>query len=157
MIRDAKKDYLEQLGDPIENAGGIGNKQFWHFAKSFLAKNSDSCLPIKQDGITCVGSKDKAELFNNCFISKSQLDDSEADIPPTLSYKIDSRHSSLHIILITEVKDTLLSLDTNKSIGPDGISPFFKWGVQELSVYLTIHWLLVKFQIYGKQLMLYQS
>ena len=65
MIRDTKKDYLEQLGDSIENAGGIGNKQFWHFAKSVLGKNSDSCLPpIKHDGVTFVGSKDKAELFN---------------------------------------------------------------------------------------------
>ena len=134
MIRDAKKDYLEQLGDSIENAGGIGNKQFWHFAKSVLGKNSDSCLPpIKHDGVTCVGSKDKAELFNNFFISKSQLDESEADIPPTVSYKINSRLSSLHI-LVTEVQDMLLSLDTNKSIGPDGISPYFlKWGVQKLA------------------------
>ena len=131
---DAKKDYLEQLGDSIENAGGIGNKQFWHFAKSVLGKNSDSCLPpIKHDGITCVGSKDKAELFNNFFISKSHLDESEADIPPTVSHKTNSRLSSLHI-LVTEVQDMLLALDTNKSIGPDGISPYFlKWGFQELA------------------------
>ena len=123
------KEQQEQTS--IENAGGIGNKQFWHFAKSVLGKNSDSCLPpIIHDGVTCVGSK---ELFNNFFISKSQLDESEADIPLTISYKTNSRLSSLHI-LVTEVQDMLLSLDTNKSIGPDGISPYFlKWGVQELA------------------------
>ena len=50
-----------------------------------------------------------------------------------LTYRTDSRLASINI-LTSEVQDILLSLDTDKAIGPDHINPFLlKHGATELA------------------------
>jgi hypothetical protein len=139
-IKNAKFTYAESLSDTVETAGGLSNKQFWHFTKSILGKSADCCLPPLKQGNTdevCTDTKAKAELLNQFFASKCNLDDSASNLPTHVRYKTDSRLSMIDIT-VQEVEDVLKSLNTNKATGPDCISPFMlKNGSKELAPSLT--------------------
>ncbi|KAK2560664.1 hypothetical protein P5673_016424, partial [Acropora cervicornis] len=65
---------------------------------------------------------DKANLFNNCFLSVFNHVDNEAP-PPGCYAKVSVRECSSHITLpVSDVLTTLLHLNPSKSPGPDGIS-----------------------------------
>ena len=65
-------------------------------------------------------SKDKAEAFNKFFLSHSNVDVSQDQLPQkgNVEYKLVSVKASEQ-----EVLDLLMSLDTTKATGPDGIGP----------------------------------
>ena len=134
MIKNAKKEYVQRLGVTMESGQG-NNKNFWCLAKSVLGKSADCCIPpLKCDNGLFSSNRDKVELFNEYFVNKCKLDDeSSTRIPSILIYRTDSRLASINI-LTREVQDILLSLDTDKAIGPDHISPFLlKHGATELA------------------------
>ena len=134
MIKNAKKEYVQRLGVTLESGQG-NNKNFWCLAKSVLGKSADCCIPpLKCDNGLFSSNRDKVELFNEYFVNKCKLDDeSSIRIPSILTYRTDSRLASINI-LTSEVQDILLSLDTDKAIGPDHISPFLlKHGATELA------------------------
>ena len=66
---------------------------------------------------------DKANAFNNYFMTASFIDDSNASIPDA------NRHlaGGFENLVVTtlDVSDQLKCLDTSKSLGPDLISPHF--------------------------------
>ena len=66
-------------------------------------------------------NKDKAELFNNFFLSHSNLDDSNTKLPDEDNANVDGIENI--IVSGQEVLDLLRSIDPSKSTGPDGISP----------------------------------
>ena len=133
LIKTAKKEYIEHLGETAETTG-VSSKEFWHFAKSVLGKSADNSLPPLKDGAdVCLHPKDKAELFNNYFVNKCQLDDSNIDIPDVISYMTTSRLETINI-LPSDMMDILFSFDINKATGPDLISPvLLKKGAAELA------------------------
>ena len=98
LIKTAKKEYIEHLGETAETTC-VSSKQFWHFAKSVLGKSADNSLPPLKDGADVyLNPKDKAELFNNYFVNKCQLDDSNIDIPDVTSYMTTSRLETINIL-----------------------------------------------------------
>ena len=66
----------------------------------------------------------KATIFNDLFISKSEIDDSGI-LPPNDNSLQDIANEQLNHIDITlqDVIDQLATLDINKAYGPDGIGP----------------------------------
>ena len=72
---------------------------------------------VKSSGIK---ESEKADAFNNFFLSHSNIDTSNAQLPPEENFeaKLVSVKASEQ-----EVLDLLMSLDTSKATGPDGIGP----------------------------------
>ena len=120
-IREAEKNYKETLATSLKNSQNIDPKRWWHITKQFMGKNKDSTIPPMENGnLTYFDEKEKAGAFNEAFLLFSKLDTDKA-LLPEVRYKTDSRLSDI-IILESEVKDILMSLDTSKASGPDGIS-----------------------------------
>ena len=83
--------------------------------------NNQSYPPVKDDnGIYATSSCDKAQLFNDYFLSHCKVDETNARLPPdndTPTFKLD------HITVSEDdVFDIISTLDVNKSTGHDGIS-----------------------------------
>ena len=72
---------------------------------------------MKDNNKNLIGSKEKADAFNNLFLSHSNIDTSNAQLPPeeTFEAKLVRVKASEQ-----EVLDLLMSLDTSKATGPMG-------------------------------------
>lgn len=123
LIRRAKVEHNTKinavLSDPL-----TPSKQWWRVAKSFYgSKLSSSIPPLFNVGNYICDSQEKAEIFNEFFISQSRLAlDSQQLFPqphdeglvePRLSYLETSEQ---------EVLDLLSRVDVTKACGPDGVS-----------------------------------
>jgi hypothetical protein len=120
-IRERKRDYIQELDARACDASKFGTKEWWRLVKSFLSKKgmeSDEIPPIEQNNHVYYSNKDKAEAFNNYFISQSALGiDNDTDLPDVIT---DSVPVLRTIILdVTNVANALRSLKTNKAVGPD--------------------------------------
>ena len=118
-LDQAEHDYKNSLTDSL--ADSKDSKVWWRTVKSLLGKGSFRSLPIMKDNNkNLIGSKEKADAFNNFFLSHSNIDTSNAQLPPEENFeaKLISVKASEQ-----EVLDLLMSLDTSKATGPDGIGP----------------------------------
>ena len=112
----AENDYKNSLTDSL--ADNKNSKVWWRTVTSLLGKGSFRSLPIMKDNNkNLIGSKEKADAFNNFFLSHSNIDTSNAQLPPeeNCEAKLVSVKASEQ-----EVLDLLMSLDTSKATGPDG-------------------------------------
>ena len=120
-IRKTKKEYIDKLDKKASDPNLFGTKDWWNLVKTFMSnKNmqSDEIPPIESQGNIYYTSKDKAEIFNDHFISQSTLpnnDDPEPDIP------ISNNIPKLEAITISEqtVRQRIKNLKSNKAVGPD--------------------------------------
>ena len=86
----------------------------------YLRKKKQFCSPLIHNGKTVVDNKEKANIFNNYFISQLTVDDTSTDPlgePPAAKHKISNK-----IIEPPVVYKILNNLNTNKATGPDGLS-----------------------------------
>lgn len=92
------------------------HKVFWQYIKS-RKKENFGVAPLKKDGITFSGSKQKADILNDQFTSVFTKDDDSN--PPQLP----KRHiADMSPITVTEngvLK--LLGIKPNKATGPDKV------------------------------------
>jgi len=136
MIADAKSTYEKRKVKEMQSLSNQPNK-WWKLVKETLGYARDSSVPsIKYGNQTIENSQGKAEIFNSYFVSHSSIDTTNASLPPFDS----APDNSLSNIDFNE-EDTLhilKSLDPNKAIGPDGISPrVLKICAQEIAPSLT--------------------
>ena len=118
-LDQAENDYKNSLTDSL--ADSKDSKVWWRTVKSLLGKGSFRSLPIMKDNNkNLIGSKEKADAFNIFFLSHSNIDTSNAQLPPEENFeaKLVSVKASEQ-----EVLDLLMSLDTSKATGPAGIGP----------------------------------
>ena len=79
-LDQAENDYKNSLTDSL--ADSKDSKVWWRTAKSLLGKGSFRSLPImKANNKNLIGSKEKADAFNNFFLSHSNIDTSNAQLP----------------------------------------------------------------------------
>jgi hypothetical protein len=100
----------------------IGRK-WWSTIKQFMGKGNNQSYPPIFDTSTnsyAFTSKEKATVFNNFFLSHSNIDDSNARLPD------DDLLPDVTLDNVTateqEVSDLIHSLDVSKATGHDGIS-----------------------------------
>ena len=121
LIRNCKNEYYKKLDEKINENQSFGSKQWFNYINSYVKGQSGySQLPtLIKDGISAFTSVDKANCLNNFFISQSQLDTINAQLP-----LLPQNPNSLNHIKLTpqEVKDMILTLDTSKANGPDNIN-----------------------------------
>ena len=119
--RQAKQTYDLKLAASLRE--NRSSKKWWHVAKSFLNRNESSQYPPMSNDETEIvtNNLDKANLFNQHFLSFSNIDTEGSELPDPINYT-DATKDSI-VTNEEEVLSILKSLKTNKASGPDGISP----------------------------------
>ena len=109
-LREAEKQYKENLAQKLKNPNKINSKQWWHLTKYFLGKHSNTSTPPiinpENEKLTFMNSE-KAEIFNKAFSSFSNLDTSHATIPNNLEKTTNTTLNAIHVTE-NEIKDVLL-------------------------------------------------
>jgi hypothetical protein len=123
LIKNAKQHYASSLVTNLENTVP-NSKKWWSFAKGVMSKDSENkqIIPplVTPDGTSAFSDKDKCEILAQPFACISSLDDSNTQLPD-MNLKTNQLFS-MNEITEQEVCDILKILDTNKTVGPDGIS-----------------------------------
>ena len=96
---------------------------FWSLTKVLMGSKVSTHIPPLYDSVIQVNSANqKVELLNSFFCSncKSNFDLSDSGLPE-FKY-LTSERLQIFEFTVEETYNVLLSLDVNKSVGPDGIS-----------------------------------
>ena len=120
QLKIAEDEYNTKLRQDLNNPSKK-TKSWWRTVKYFLNRNQTSTIPsLLHDGKHVSDSSSKAEIFNSYFLEQCKLDSATATLPE----HTDPPESTLDSLTVTEteVLEVLLSLDTTKASGPDGIS-----------------------------------
>ena len=121
-LEDAKRKYESNQASKLQEENLSSPKTWWKIAKNMLGFKSNTSLPPIKDGdLEFYDNKDKANAFNQFFLSHSNIDTSNVQLPNQL-YHTDSRLSNI-VLTQNEVSDLLKCIDTSKATGPDSISP----------------------------------
>jgi hypothetical protein len=122
-IRERKKDYIKELDTRACDENKFGTKEWWKLVNTFLSKKgieAGDIPPIELNNKVYYTNKDKADAFNNYFISQSTTsDENDIEIDQAL---IDNRPTSvLRTIFLdsNDVANAIRSLKSNKAVGPD--------------------------------------
>jgi hypothetical protein len=118
-IRRSFLDYEANQLDVLNNRM-LNPKSFWKTLKSkYNTTLKPTIPPLLHNNILIADPIQKAELFNNFFVSQTVLDDRSTFLPPNYP----SVRSSIQHINITEFHTfkVLANLDPSKATGPDGI------------------------------------
>ena len=120
-IDEAKEKHFKKLNSSLEHARN--SKVWWRTVKKVLGKGSDDSYPPILNPLTnlpLTSNKEKAEAFNDFFLSHNHVDDSTSTLPQPLPDNV----PCLENLQATEkeVSELLQTLDTNKAMGHDGIS-----------------------------------
>ena len=119
-LSEAETNYRKSLHASLESAKNV--KKWWAIIKDILGKGNDTSYPTLVDGNTYFeNSEDKANHFNNFFLSHNDIDTTNAVLPNEQNDNI----GGLGAIEATEqeVHDLIKAIDCNKATGPDGICP----------------------------------
>ena len=120
-IRQSQKKHIDKLSEKLL-ASTLSSNDWWRTLKYLIKPHSASLIPPLNKDATIISSNvDKANVFNDYFISQCQLNDDNTPLP---DMNIPNDIPVLENIVLTpdEVKDTLQSLKLGKASGPDGIN-----------------------------------
>ena len=122
MIKYAKENCVNKIDDIILNQGtGNSCRTFWQVMGRFMGKTGTSInIPplLKRDNTFT--DYEKAEELNTYFLSISNIDDANIEIP-NFENRCNVDFTQIRIAE-SEVVDILKILKLNKATGPDGIS-----------------------------------
>jgi len=126
-IERCKKLYDESRYADLSSKALRNTKKWWSLLKAVYhnAQVYVSIPPLHYGNRIVTDTKEKAELFNNAFISVSKVDDSQATLPDFGNFAPHAPVLEKIVITDSEVEDQIRLLDCNKAYGPDDISPHF--------------------------------
>jgi hypothetical protein len=123
----------------LNNNKERNSKTWWKLLKDVYSANDrsyDSIPPIKCNGELVTNDKNKADVFNEFFVSMSHVEDGHSTFNTVPRVFNENDLSNLEI-REQEVLDQLCCLDVSKSYGPDGVPPrLLKEGGRPLSIVL---------------------
>ena len=123
QISKAKNEHDEKLYSEV-NEGHVSSKKWWSLIKTITkSKCNNSFPPLSVGDDILTNDLDKANAFNNYFMTASSIDDSNASVPET--NRLFAGGFENLVVTTRDVNDQLKCLDTSKSFGPDLISPRF--------------------------------
>ena len=121
-LHAAEQTYNTKLASELKEHKSLSPKRWWHIAKSFLGKKNDSTIPPIIDNDTVYfSSQEKANIFNEFFLSHASINTDNATLPRLEPYT--NSHLQNLSIQEKEVLEILKNIDVSKSSGPDEISP----------------------------------
>ena len=119
-IRKLKQQETDKLAAKLCN-NDIGPRDWWKTLKQFIKPGQSSSFPpLYKDDIIYTEVGDKATLMNNFFVAQSELDETQATLPPDITLP----EHSLNFLSSSpfEVETMLKSLQLGKATGPDAIN-----------------------------------
>lgn len=113
------RDHIQTIASNVKN----DQKKFWKYING---KRSGSKLPNKMtfDGKTAISDADKANLFAKFFSSVYVKHTDDINLDEFINNRYDSGRFNI-IISFESVLEVLKTMDMNKGISPDKISPIF--------------------------------
>ena len=121
MIRKRKNEFDFEMDDRINEQSNFGSNDWWKLVKRFAAKKGvgDSEIPpLQHEGKTIYSPKEKAHILNDFFISQSEIDGINDNVP--LMHVNETEAPPLSITA-TSVFNIIKNLNQKKSSGPDGV------------------------------------
>ena len=121
IIDGAKTDFIRSMAEKI-CANPSYDRRFWGLARQVSRNFSNSSFPTltKGNGDLLSNPAEKSEAFAEYFAAVSTLSSSN-HVPPNLSHTVPVMRDFK--ISTRAVRKALQTIDVNKSVGPDGISP----------------------------------
>ena len=119
-IRKLKQQETDKLAAKLCN-NDIGLRDWWKTLKQFIKPGQLSSVhPLYKDDIIYTEEDDKATLMNNFFVPQTELDETQAILPPDITLP----EHSLSFLSTSpfEVETMLKSLQLGKATGPDAIN-----------------------------------
>ena len=119
-LTESETKYRKSLHAVLSNSKNT--KKWWSTVKDILGKGNDTSYPTLVNGDNYAQTnEEKANQFNEFFLSHNTIDTSNASLPEVPQINL----QGLSSIKATEneIYDLIKSLDTNKATGPDGVSP----------------------------------
>ena len=121
LIRKRKDDYFTDMQERINKPNCFGTKDWWKLLDRFSSRkgiSESSIPPIEYNNEIFYSNLKKAEIFNNYFLSQSQLNNAD-DIVPT----IPANETIVPDLIVTStmVNTVISNLELNKAAGPDGV------------------------------------
>ena len=120
-VRNSKNDNFDKLDDLLATET-LNMKLFWKTSKQLLnlSKSSSNILTLVPNNEYAENDIHKANKLNNYFASQAFVTDDNRPLPQLLP--VQHILNSIEI-LSQDVSDVLRNLNTNKSCGPDLVSP----------------------------------
>ena len=118
-LDEAEAGYKRSLASSLSN--NRNTKTWWQTVKWLIGKGGDTSYPaLSVNDKSITSNKDKAQAFNDFFLSHSNVDDLNAELPDDQEFP-----QGIDTIAATEqeVYDLIRSVDPSKATGPDGINP----------------------------------
>jgi hypothetical protein len=118
-----KLEYEEHIYSNLADQINKNPKRWWTLVGEVMGTTKKSSYPvIIKDGVQCLSDKEKAQAFNETYLTSSTLNGDDFEI---YEPDIEVDHEKLEHIEITEqdVEDVISGINTNKAYGPDNISP----------------------------------
>ena len=118
----AKLTHYRRIGQKLQDPD-TNSKEYWHLVKSLYGTKIDAGIPpLKENDIIFSAAKDKADLLNKHFASKSSLPpDHLRPVLPNNIYETNSRFSELEIV-DKDIIDAMKTMKLSGANGPDNIS-----------------------------------
>ena len=119
-IRKSKQLETDKLAAKLRN-NDIGPRDWWKTLKHFIKPEKSTSLPsLYNDDTVFTEEIDKATLLNDFFVEQTNLDESNASLPPDVPVS----ENNLNYISTSplEVESILKSLQLGKATGPDAIN-----------------------------------
>ena len=119
ITRQAVNEQEKKVDEAMSRAD-VTSKEWWKVCKNKLGHTSNTLEgPLMINGILISGDREKADIFNDFFVSQSELDTSSARLPSNYA----STNHKLPPLIINpiDVYRLLINLDTEKATGHDGI------------------------------------
>jgi len=121
-VKASKDQYESHRNQRLKDTCSKSAKTWWRTVKEVLGFSKDSSISCLKDGENILThTTDKVELLNRSFSAFSTVETSHGILPPVVR----PQHRTLCKVTVSE-KETLemiRSLNPNKAMGPDEISP----------------------------------
>ena len=117
----AKLNHFNRIGEKLADPN-TSSKEYWHLVKLLYGTKIDAGIPPLKDNDTIYSTaKEKADLLNRHFASKSRLPLDNIPVLPVNVYQTDDRLSEI-IVTESDIQEAIKSMKIASANGPDNIS-----------------------------------
>ena len=118
----AKLNHFRRIGEKLQNPD-TSSKEYWHLVKSLYGTKIDAGIPpLKENDIIYSAAKEKADLLNKHFASKSTLPpQNQRPVLPNTVFETDSRLSDI-TVTDDDIIEAMKTMKIGGANGPDNVS-----------------------------------
>ena len=105
-------EYYNELNETVIDPVKFGQKDWWKIVRKFMSRkgiDSDNIPPITVNGTTHYSNIEKANLFNDFFVSQCRVQDDGSPLPD-ITLNVTSQLTEI-VLTVPEVKKVIKDLD----------------------------------------------